>query len=147
MHQRGGRGASTVAQDALSIAASSACSSLVVATSPATIASFDGALGSALFLGLAIDALSVSAEGGAPEVWRANRVIEIAAGASVSGLVIAPVVRIAPGAIVRGLVIAAESLVVAIGGNVIADERAVRDALAGRARLRSMGRRGFLIPP
>jgi hypothetical protein len=140
-------GESVVAVNALSMAASSECSSLSVVATTSAIAAFDSLVAGSVAGGSATDTLRVASASVAPEVRRASRLVEIAAGTTVSGLVIAPVVRIAFGAEVRGLVVAAESLVVAAGASIIADEHAVRQALTDGALLRPMGRRGLLLPP
>ena len=140
-------GAHAAGTDAFANAPSSECVSLVAVTSPAAIASFANALAGSMAMAPEPGTLRLTGQSGAPEIWRAAQSIEVEPGASVVGVVMAPVVRIAMGAVVRGMVIVAESLVVAPGGSSVADSAAVRAALTGRASLHLMGRRGLLLPP
>lgn len=114
---------------------------------PSEVKEFDSVL-VARSIGLdAATTLVVAGADPAPRVWRAHGSIRLTAGASVTGLVVAPVVHLGPGARVRGGVVAGDSLVVALGAQIAGDRFATAAAVAASAALNLTGRRGLLLPP
>jgi hypothetical protein len=113
----------------------------------AELAAFDSLVIEGVVLNAPVDTLVLGAGAPGPRAWRANQVIDVLPGATVSGLLIAPVVRVSGGAWVRGLIIATADLTIAAGAVVVADEHAAALALAAQAVLRPVGRRGLLHPP
>jgi hypothetical protein len=119
------------------------CTDRVQITSDSA-ASFDSALVADLVGTSNADTLTVS--GTVTGVVRTSRSVLLAAGADITGLVIAPVVRILSGASVRGLVVSRDSITIMPGASVTADRGAVFSVLCDGARLVPVGRRGLLLP-
>jgi type II secretory pathway pseudopilin PulG len=90
---------------------------------------------------------SMEVDGAVVGVVRAGRVLAIAGGADIRGLVIAPVVVVQDGARVQGMIFARDSVSVAPGAQIIADSIAVAETMRSSARLVPLGRRGMLRFP
>jgi hypothetical protein len=126
----------------VSVPPPSVCADRVHASAD-SVAAFDSALVAGTAGAGSSDTLVVDGE--SFDVVRARHVIVLTGTATVSGLIIAPVVRVLSGAVVRGLIVARDTAVVAVGAAVTADENAVAEALRNRARLVPLGRRGAIL--
>lgn len=123
------------------------CPRLAATTSSDSVGAYGDSLTASLAAGARADSQFISVSAGVPTAYVARRRIDISPGATVIGVLFAPVVHVAGGATVRGIVVARESLVVDPGALVISDRAAVDSGLAAAARLRMVGRSGLLLPP
>ena len=139
-------GVATIAPGAVSLDGASSCTELQHTATPPAITDFGDSLVADLVLVPAPDSIVVyGTESSA--VVRARRHVVLGPGASVSGVVMAPVVTLEPGASACGIIIANDTVIISAGAVVIGDERAAKRALTANARLRLLGRAGLLLPP
>lgn len=140
-------GFSAISPGALSIDPADRCAAPLATAAPAEILAFADSLDAELVLPPPPDTLVVTQPSVDPVILRAQRRIELGAGASTVGVLIAPVVRLTGGAVHRGVIIASDTLILIAGSSAIADSAAVTAALRALARIRSVGRAGLLLPP
>lgn len=139
-------GAVLVAPGTVTWGASSSCPTLVDTVVPVAIDAFADSLESRLVLGAMADSVAISGIAG-PGVWRAARVLEVATGAQVDGVLSAPVIHMRAGSIVRGAVVARDLLTVQPTASLVGDPAVVAASVGAYARLRLLGRRGLLRTP
>ncbi len=112
----------------------------------AAFTTFDSTVVANLAVAATVDTIVLSGAVG-PGVWRARAVVQLVAGAGVTGLLIAPNVLLDPGAALTGMAVSRDSLRVSAGSRIVADSSAARRGIQAAARLLLSGRRGFLLPP
>lgn len=139
-------GVATIAAGAVSLDGASSCTELQRQAAPAGIDAFADSLAADLVLAPAPDSVVVYAAE-SPAVIRARRHVVLGPGASVSGVVMAPVVTLEPGASVCGIIIANDTVTISVGAVSVGDEHAAQRALAAYAKLQLLGRAGLLLPP
>ena len=140
-------GAVAVAEGTVSVDAEADCASVVLRADTAQVDPFFVAVREGVAGPPPPETLVVNAANVRRGVWRASRVIELASGADVTGLVIAPVVRVGSAARVRGAIVARDTLIIAAGSAVLGDRLEALRALMDNARVTLVGRRGQLLPP
>jgi hypothetical protein len=140
-------GAAAVAAGTVSNDVDSGCAAVVLQADTAMVDPFFAAVSAGVAGPAPPETLVVNTAGVAAGVWRASRVVELAPGADVAGLVIAPVVRVGSAVRVRGAIVARDTLVIASGSTVLGDRLEALRALMDHARITLVGRRGQLLPP